>query len=178
MSAFLDKYSLFSQLEPVGDLIVVQAGDDQAEDFLLTRCERIKPLEAGGNLGNSFTGAVVHRIDEFCRDLGGDLYQTGVEGADRGDELGGGDVLEQVARGAESQGILDVLILIVGGEHDDFDRRVLPKDLFGRLYPAEVGEVDIHENYIGLEFGGHADRCRPVLGDAPAHYRLDRRVYD
>ena len=107
-------HRLLCQLEAVGDLLIVKAGGDEPENLLLPVGKGVEPLEAAGDFGDLRAGPVIHGIDQFGGNLGGNLHQPCMKRPDGGNELGGGDVLEQVAGGADAQGFAYILILIVG----------------------------------------------------------------
>ena len=78
-------------------------------------------------------------------------------GPHRGDQPGGGRVLEQEAARPRLDRAVDVLVEVEGGQHDD-PRRVVAsaQDLLGRREPVELGHPDVHEHHVGLQLGDPA----------------------
>jgi len=62
-------YRLLGQLEPIGNLLIVKTGGDQAENLFFPVGKRVEPLKAAGYFGNLGTCSVIHGVDQ----LGGDL---------------------------------------------------------------------------------------------------------
>ena len=88
---------------------------------------------------------------------------------DHGPQLGGLEILEEVAAGSGPDGGEEVLLVLAHGEHHD--RRLGPGrgDRAGRLDAGHPGHPDVHEHQVGLEPEDQRDRLarRPTRGRRP-----------
>jgi hypothetical protein len=70
--------------------------------------------------------------------------------------------------------VIDVLIEVEGGQHQDPRRAAAPDEQGGCLDPVHFGHTDFHQDYVGIESpglrerlaGGAALRRRPRSGSA------------
>ena len=89
---------------------------------------------------------------------------------DAGHELVGRHVLQQEPAGAGAKGLVDVLVQVEGGEHEDA-RRVLcvavGHYLAGCLEPVQARHPDVHQRDVGLQPLDLLDGLLPV--DRLAH---------
>ena len=79
-------------------------------------------------------------------------------------ELLGRDVLEQEPGRAGAQRLVDVLVEVEGGEHQDAHRVLagLREQPPRRLDPVELGHADVHQHDVGLQPRGLLDGVEPV----------------
>ena len=82
-------------------------------------------------------------------------------------ELGGGGVFEQEAAGPGPQRLVDVFVEVEGGEHQHsrpcWDGGGA-EDLAGCLQSVHDRHPDVHQDDIGLQLAGLADRVGAVGG--------------
>src|SRR6185437_9283874 len=81
-------------------------------------------------------------------------------------ELGGGQVLEQVAGGAGPQRLHDVLLVVERGQHHHLAGGQLPADPRGRLGAVAPGHADVHQDHVRLQSDRPLDRLLTVAGGA------------
>ena len=94
-----------------------------------------------------------------------------MNGADRGHELVGLDVLQHVADRAGVQRAEHVVVVIERGEDQDLDLRVRPVDPPRGLRAVHHRHADVHQDDVRPQAFRHANRLGAVLGD-PRHRDL------
>jgi hypothetical protein len=88
-------------------------------------------------------------------------------GIDAGDELGGGEGLDDVVVGAEAQAVDAVGLVAPGGEEDDRDARTraLPQQPHD-LEPVETGQHEVEHDEVWVPGRDAGEGGVPVAGDA------------
>ena len=97
----------------------------------------------------------------------------------RGDQVLGGDVLEQEAAGPGGQRRVHVLVQVERGQHDDPRAVPVPRggqDPPGRLEPVHLRHPDVHQHDVRPVLERGRDRLPPVRG--LGHHRDARRAED
>ncbi|MPN17852.1 hypothetical protein SDC9_165207 [bioreactor metagenome] len=64
-------------------------------------------------------------------------------------QLRSGCLLQQVTGGTGHQCIVNVVGILVNGEHDELRIGHLRLEPLHRLHAAHPGEIDIHQNHVG-----------------------------
>jgi hypothetical protein len=141
------------------DLRVREPSRDEAEDLELARGQLVEALgrrRRGGGAGEL--------LDQPLGDRRRQQRLAGGHDADARRELLGRHVLEQEAAGAGAQRLVDVLVEVERGEHEDAGRRVPARgDHLARgLDAVELGHADVHEHDVGLEPARGVDRLAAV----------------
>jgi hypothetical protein len=91
--------------------------------------------------------------EAFDESPGDRRCEQGVAGFDqphRGDEVFGGDVLEQKATGTGGEGVVDVAVEVERGQHEHAAGVGLLQDAAGGFQAVHVGHADVHEHDVGL----------------------------
>ena len=131
--------------------------------------------------GRAGRGGAGELLDQALGDRGRDQRVAGGDDADRGDELFGEDVFEQEAAGAGAQCVVDVLVEVEGGEHQDRHRMVivgLGEDSASGFEAVDVGHLDVHQHDVRMAAANEIDRVATVAGladDADARLFLEDR---
>jgi len=112
-------------------------------------------------------------LHDLAGDRGGHLDLAGVDAFDAMDQIFAAGVLQQVAAGAGADPFEDVVVLVVHGEEDDLDLRILLLDLACGDDPAHLGHADIHQDDVGLQLADEAHGLRAVVAGAD---ELDLRL--
>ena len=98
--------------------------------------------ESGAKIGcasDAVDGQLAELLEDAAGDrrLGEDLVVdevlAGADAPDDGDQVGRVDVLEDVRRGAGLDGVEQLVLVVVAGEHDDAGVRQLALQALGRL---------------------------------------------
>src|SRR5258706_3272987 len=101
-------------------------------------------------------------LDEVGHDLGGELArhrQVPVTGtADGAEQRLGGEVLRQVAGGAEADRLDEIAMLGRHRQHDDLRVGQPWRELLEELQPAHPRQVDVEQDHVGPELDGRLDR--------------------
>ena len=71
-------------------------------------------------------------------------------GVDAVDQPVGRRGLEQEARRSGVEGVVDVAVEVVGGQHEHLGRRPRPGELAGRLDAVHHGHPDVHQGHVRL----------------------------
>jgi hypothetical protein len=156
-----------AQRQRRGQLGVAQPPRDQAEHLELPRREHGQAL------------VVVSRREPLHQAAGdgrGEQRVAPADQPDRGDQVLGGDVLEQEPAGPGGQRRVDVLVQVERGEDDDPHRRLRGQDALGRLEPVHLGHPDIHQHDVGPVLQRRRDRLPAVRG--LGHHRDAGRAQD
>ena len=163
----------FAQRQRRGQLGVAQSARDQPEHLELARGQRGQ-ARIPGHGGT--------RREPLHQPPGDGRREQRVAAAhqpDRGDQVLGGDVLEQEAAGPGGQRGVHVLVQVERGQHDD--PRAVPaarggQDPPGRLEPVHLRHPDVHQHDVRPVLEGGRDRLPPVRG--LGHHRDARRAED
>jgi hypothetical protein len=162
-----------AQRQRRGQLGVAQPPRDQAEHLELPRREHGQTL------------VIVSRREPLHQAAGdgrGEQRVAPADQPDRGDQVLGGDVLEQEAAGPGGQRRVDVLVQVERGEDDDPHFGLLPvsplrgQDPPGRLEPVHLGHPDIHQHDVRPVLQRGRDRLPAVRG--LGHHRDARGAQD
>ena len=155
----------FADDEVGGDLGVGEAAGEPQQDVVFPGGQRCQLGRGGPGVGRR-AGEGVDQPDrdrrrEQCVSRGGVLNGR--------DQVLAGGVLEQEAARPGAQCLVDVVVEVEGGEHDDL-RPGFPaaaSDLPGGLEAVHFGHAHVHQDHVGLVLGGGLDGLGPVggLGD-------------
>ena len=145
------------------DLGVRQAARDQPEHFALARGQIVEPREFRLRL---WSAALDELGYDAARDRRREERLAGSDDLDRRDELLGRRVLEQEPAGTCAQRLVDVLITVERGEHQDA-RRLAAGDAVRDdpprgLETVELGHADVHQHDVGTERPDQVDRVAAV----------------
>ena len=100
------------------------------------------------------------------RDAGGEKSSSCCRGTNPGDERFRRGALDEVANGSRQHGLEHVLLGTGDREHQDSGRRdSLPKPA-RRLYAAQLGHLEIHQDDVGTGLCDRGDRLLAVAGSA------------
>ena len=136
------------------DLLVPEAARDETQHVELAIGKGVRPARLGG------------RPRQLGDDPGGrrrrDRRFPASDRLDHRSQLGGLEVLEQIATGTDLDGLEQVVLVLTDGEHDDPRVRLGEGDATCRLEAAASRHPDIHEHEVGLEPGRERDRLLPV----------------
>ena len=105
-----------------------------------------------------------------------DQRLTLVDRTNRGDDLRGLGIFQQISSGASAHQIEDVLLLVIHGQRDDSDVRELAFDLSGRLDSAHPRHAHIHQHDVGHQRLHLLDGFHAILGlahDMNVVFRLE-----
>ena len=98
---------------------------------------------------------VEERLDHPAGDGGREQGLARVHGVDAGHEHLGLHVLEQEPAGACLERVVDVVVHVEGGQHDDLGRDTgVDGELLGRLDPVDARHPDVHQDDVGREVAG------------------------
>src|SRR5919202_3696591 len=125
--------------EAVGDLRVAQPVDQQRQHPAPTRREVIP-----------WDRRLARGVHERCCRLGRQRRSPGIRRTDRGCQLVGTDVLEQVADGAGLQRPLHDLVRMKAGQGYDLHIRIVLPDVLRGRRTVHSGHHQIHQHHIRL----------------------------
>ena len=162
-----------AQRQRRGELGVAQPARDQPEHLELARRQR----RQAGAPGTRRTRR--EPLDQAPGDGRREQRVAGPHQPDRGDQVLGGDVLEQEAAGPGGQRRVHVLVQVERGQHDD--PRAVPgpcggQDPPGRLEPVHLRHPDVHQHDVRPVLERGRDRLPPVRG--LGHHLDARRAED
>ena len=80
------------------------------------------------------------------------------------DQIVGGGLLDQVARGASLGELMHVFVVTVGREDEHFAGQALLDDLARGLEPVQLRHGDIHDDDIRGELLRHVDGLAAIFG--------------
>jgi hypothetical protein len=73
--------------------------------------------------------------------------------------------LSREATGSRAHGLIDILVEVECGEHDDARARDgIGEQALGRLDPVDAWHADVHEHDVWLEASREVDHLEPVRG--------------
>ena len=143
-----------------GDLRVGQAAGDQGQHFRFPVGE-LPQLLAVGSAGCAHPGEFG---DEALGHSGGQQRVAGRDDPDRVGEFAGRGVLEQEAARSPPQRLVDVVVQVEGGQHQDLRGGPEGGDLPGGLQAVHHRHADIHQDHVRTQLRGARDRFLPVHG--------------
>ena len=85
-----------------------------------------------------------------------------LHGVDGADHFGHCGVLDQIAHGARSQALGNLLFVTVHRQHDHLARGQLGCESPRRVDPVQARHRDVHEHDVGAARGGDLERLAPV----------------
>jgi hypothetical protein len=150
-----------AEVELAGDLAVRPSAGEELEHLALAggelreRRRRVRP--------GSRPADVV--LDQAPDDLGREQRVAGGDGAHGGGELARRRALEQEAAGARAERLIDVLVVVERGEHEDAcaDAGVGLEPSRG-LDPVDARHPDVHEHDVGRCAQRRLERLGAVRG--------------
>src|SRR6266581_2912079 len=151
-------HGLLADLQLVRDLLVGHPRGQHLENLDLARREPVVELFRGRGARE--------QLENPIGDRAGHHPLAGYHRQDTGDDRAGLRVLEHVTAGAGFQRLDHVVVGFEGGQHQDFDLRVLGDDAAGRLDAVEVGHLDVHQHDVRLRGEGDLDRVEAIDGFA------------
>ncbi len=116
----------------------------------------------------------LERLDDFARDVAAHWRTAAMDITNSREQLGGRSLLQQITRRAGSQGIKNVLGVLIHREHDELSRRQKRFEPANAFHAAEAGQIDIHQNDVraGLREFLHGSFRGGVLGEAAKARRV------
>src|SRR3954451_17584760 len=108
-------------------------------------------------------GERVELLDELRGHRRADQRLALHHGADRVGDLLDGDLLQQVAGGAGLDRLVEIVLLVGDGQHEDLHRRHRLGQPPGGLDAADPGHADVHQQDVGSELLGLGDGVLAVL---------------
>src|SRR5437868_7120170 len=149
---------LYAQAKLSGNLFVGVTLGDQLQDFRL----------ALSQFDWRFFGPLLLVLDGLlAQALRNGRAEEGValsDLADGGDNVLGGGLLEQVSGSAGGERLLDMFVIPVGREHNDFSGGRSFEDLARRLGAIEARHGQVHDDNPGMELSGQSYRFPTGLG--------------
>ena len=95
---------------------------------------------------------------------GRDVRLARVHGADGRNEFLGGHALEQIGARARLQRTIDVLVAVVGGQHNEAGLRIFHANALNHFNTAQAGQAQIDEGDVGLVLANLRNRLHSVGG--------------
>ena len=127
-------YSAFGDAEPVADLFIAHAFHDELQNLEFARAQ----VRARWAIGEAFA----HRA--------GQVAGAGMHAPDGIEQFTVRHPLQQVALRAGGEGAVDILIALIGGEHDKAGGGVDFANVADRIEPALFRHAQIDQGHIGL----------------------------
>ena len=109
-------------------------------------------------------GLRAQALEHLRGDLRRDERLAARGGADAGDQLVDGGVLQQVAAGAGHDGVHHVVVVDGDGQHDDAGPRRDARHLARRLDAGEPRHLQVHDDDVRRELADEAQRVAAVVG--------------
>ncbi len=136
---------LLGEEEAVADLAVGQAFADEGENAAFLLGEAGQGVRGGG--------LVAHPAHDAAGGFGVEQGLAGGDGADRADEVGAADLLEDVAGGAGHDRVEEGLVVGEAGQHEAGELGHGGADLAADGDAVAVGEADVEDGDVGFEGG-------------------------
>lgn len=158
-----------ADIEAIGDFLVEVTAGEQFEDFLFARGQLVV---AGGGGG----GGLAERLDDFTGDVAGHGRASAVHVFEGREEFLSRSLFQQVASGTGGEGAVDVIGVLVDGEHDELGVGKCGFEAFDSFDSAHAGQIDVHEDDVGLFIGQEANGAfgvTPFAGEAEARGTRD-----
>jgi hypothetical protein len=151
-----------AEVEPGGELGVRQAPGHQPDDAEFPFGETPGRVRGGGAGGRP----AAEVLDQPAGDGGGEQGLACGHRAHGAGQLLAARVLEQEAAGAGLQRVVDVLVQVERGQHQD-PRPAPGLDEPGcRLKAVHVGHADVHQDHVGIKQPRLGEGLAPVAGFA------------
>src|SRR5579862_292963 len=136
-----------AEVEPGRDLGVRKPGRDKPHHLAFPPGQAACGAAGGGARG----WATAEVLDQAAGDGRGEQRLAGAGRADGAGQLLTGGVLEQEAAGSGFHGVVDVLVKVEGGQHEDLGPAAGLGELGGGLDPVESGHADVHQDDVRVQ---------------------------
>ena len=151
-----------AEVEAGGDLGVGQPRRDKPDYVALPLAQAARGASGRGGGGR----AAAEVFDQAAGDGRGEQRLAGADRADGAGQLLAGGVLEQEAAGSGLHGVVDVLVEVEGGQHEDLGPAAASGKLGGCLDAVESGHADVHQDDVRVQAACLCECLAAVAGFA------------